>query len=1188
MEQVVAVCLSLVGVPQPVLISLFQIPTLRDALRELLESKEAALKYVFKWCGRAVAHYRSRDVISQHEASVQELYGMLMRRHGEASSFPSIDEDEVKADVIDEEELNGWRDKYRLQAGPSRISSLQLPDLTPLSPPPTATVFPDEPPSESLAPIDIRPLIPETVDLNTVQRRSRQYAPATVFPPLEWVPLDNYKPATSPPDSPLGIPMPLESEYASHLPRLPALPKRNRKGSKSDQPKTDLFKLHVAYGLNPVSGALSKSSKCVLTADWRVAQQEMRLIRAMERIEAKKNAARWSLRQPKKHRGPAVPKAHWDWMLEEMEWMRVDFAEERRWKRVEAREFAYQVVEWHLSNPEGKRRLMVGHRGWGESTHLPIPGHSGRMVEDDIPEAEDVEMLIGEEATEELEDDAMDATGADVLETMVTDETVEDIEVKEEAVEDTIPVIAEGENDADGEADADAEGEADVDAEGEADANGEADAEGEAEPDAEGEVEVVVAEGDGAVGLEDIPAAPSTGTGEREREADSPDAGHRRASHGDHVLPNGMILNKRFSTAEQLLAARKPLLDLSLAATMVDISSLPALSTAIDSPKPDTAPETPPSLIDLFPDLGLYTGPQPPEDGKLHKRLDEGFTSGNRIAHTSRLMDLRPVFASTLKPAKNMHDLVWDLHDGPYWEDPKGSTDISPEIVAATSTFFSGRALRPLNAQPLHAPSAPSNQNMRPSPVWTTDEDKMLMKLIATYPFNWGLISDAFNSEKITIPTDKRSPWDCYDHWNHTWGPAKGAVRPEILPPQPPTQPPTPAVVPSSAASAITVPTLPNSAAGSSDLPFDGQNPPPPGLSKKERAVKSQKYEGSKKAIRHQVIYDAMKRMARRREVNKSKTQVKDMPKKVINVHESHSSYSMNQIQTPWDMAEQKYQRDVRNMQIRHERMQQEQQNRAQALRQQALNALGPGQAAAAAAAAAAQGQGTVPGQGQIRPPGPGQIRVGANGPPGPMPNMAPSQQQLLSAVVAANGARQNQPSNGPMVRPPGPPNAQQQQQIQMLQAQQMAASRAQQQAAGAGIGQVGRNGSPYNPPMSELSDSPQTQLSPSQRNGQIQSAVPQHMRSSPQLQAPMPAGSPVLNSATMQHILSTLAANGQQATPEQIRLLSISMVRQAQQAQAQAQAQAQQLPMQTQPVQFARSPNMQNAQLQPRNSPKP
>jgi chromatin modification-related protein VID21 len=70
--------------------------------------------------------------------------------------------------------------------------------------------------------------------------------------------------------------------------------------------------------VNPLSDNLSKSAKCVLTADWRIATQELRHMRAMERIEAKKSEGRWSLRQPKKGRGVPVVKSHWDYMLEEM------------------------------------------------------------------------------------------------------------------------------------------------------------------------------------------------------------------------------------------------------------------------------------------------------------------------------------------------------------------------------------------------------------------------------------------------------------------------------------------------------------------------------------------------------------------------------------------------------------------------------------------------------------------------------------------------------------------------------------------------------------------------------------------------------------------------------------------------------------------------------------------------------
>jgi chromatin modification-related protein VID21 len=137
-----------------------------------------------------------------------------------------------------------------------------------------------------------------------------------------WEPAPNYNPATTPGSTnALKVLMPLETAYASSVPQLPPIPAvhhRHRRGSKGDSGKVDTFKLGVSYGLNPLAGGISKSAKCVLTADWRVAQAELRHIRAMERIEAKKAAGRWSLRQPKRHRGPPLPKGHWDWLLEEM------------------------------------------------------------------------------------------------------------------------------------------------------------------------------------------------------------------------------------------------------------------------------------------------------------------------------------------------------------------------------------------------------------------------------------------------------------------------------------------------------------------------------------------------------------------------------------------------------------------------------------------------------------------------------------------------------------------------------------------------------------------------------------------------------------------------------------------------------------------------------------------------------
>ncbi len=198
------------------------------------------------------------------------------------------------------------------------------------------------------------------------------------------------------------------------------------------------------------------------------------------------------------------------------EWMRTDYAEERRWKIIEAREFAYHVVEWHLSRPRERAQLMVGGRGWGECNEVPVPGHYGRMREKDVPAEsaeDDVEMLVGQADAEEAEGTAergfgMDATGAEVLKNILANLADEGLDaargagkanaVKEEQAEDDDAmgeeVDAEGEEDAQGEPE-NAAVPADVDAEGEAD--GEMDAEGEMDVD-----DQPAGSGQGVIGLE--------------------------------------------------------------------------------------------------------------------------------------------------------------------------------------------------------------------------------------------------------------------------------------------------------------------------------------------------------------------------------------------------------------------------------------------------------------------------------------------------------------------------------------------------------------------------------------------------------------------------------------------------------------------------------------------------------------
>lgn len=277
----------------------------------------------------------------------------------------------------------------------------------------------------------------------------------------------------------------------------------------------------------------------------------------------------------------------------------------------------------------------------------------------------------------------------------------------------------------------------------------------------------------------------------------------------------------------------------------------------------------------------------------------------------------------------------------------------------------------------------------------------------------------------------------------------------------------------------------------------------------------------------------------------------------------------MSQVGTPFELVEAKYQRDMRDRLERQTRMNQMQEARAQAARQQAmLNAQ------------------------QTRPPG--QNRVGSNGQP--MSNMAPSQQQLLTAVAAANAARQNAgvPNGTPIpngrtqmsahAQAAQMPNAQV---MQMLQAQQLAARQAQAQAQqqSQAHGRVPSSGTPHSQP-GNLSASPYSQTpeelpngdashgSPAMQNPAGQHSSPSQQVAAQQQQAvqmgrvpsmPMtqtqhlrlPGGAtplinsggqlmvnPATNNAGMQQIIATLAANGQQATPDTIRALQMQMMR--------------------------------------------
>ncbi|XP_044099507.1 E1A-binding protein p400 isoform X6 [Neovison vison] len=66
-----------------------------------------------------------------------------------------------------------------------------------------------------------------------------------------------------------------------------------------------------------------------------------------QRIADLRKEGLWSLRRLPKLQEAPRPKSHWDYLLEEMQWMATDFAQERRWKVAAARKLIRTVARHH-------------------------------------------------------------------------------------------------------------------------------------------------------------------------------------------------------------------------------------------------------------------------------------------------------------------------------------------------------------------------------------------------------------------------------------------------------------------------------------------------------------------------------------------------------------------------------------------------------------------------------------------------------------------------------------------------------------------------------------------------------------------------------------------------------------------------------------------------------------------------
>lgn len=66
----------------------------------------------------------------------------------------------------------------------------------------------------------------------------------------------------------------------------------------------------------------------------------------MQRISELQRDGLWAERRLPKLQEPQRPKAHWDYLLEEMVWLAADFAQERKWKKAAAKKCARMVQKY--------------------------------------------------------------------------------------------------------------------------------------------------------------------------------------------------------------------------------------------------------------------------------------------------------------------------------------------------------------------------------------------------------------------------------------------------------------------------------------------------------------------------------------------------------------------------------------------------------------------------------------------------------------------------------------------------------------------------------------------------------------------------------------------------------------------------------------------------------------------------
>ncbi|KAI7818843.1 hypothetical protein BC939DRAFT_275951 [Gamsiella multidivaricata] len=485
----------------------------------------------------------------------------------------------------------------------------------------------------------------------------------------------------------------------------------------SKERHADLYAWQLRAQSQPIYKSLQTASKALTTKDWKVAREELKLMRAMQRIEALKAGNRWSFKQIKKHRGPARTKTHWDHLLDEMRWMQADFREERRWKIVTAYEVSRWVMAWHET--DNKSLVCVPRRKVIEvqKDQSPLPPESSSEAMEEAIKMEDLVHESMMDASEPAQEESLAPAAENSTKQDKDDLTADTIKIE---VEDTIMTLP-----------AEAEENSSITA---------------SKPTTS---EMMSTTGESAA-VDSKMLVPAL----------------KENAKDDVIMPPPI--------APALLQKTKSLLlELDPSAIFFPFEPLESLMEGlhIESLDVDT----------LFQDFPLYGPPDPDDKDAYVDEAEHGrVTMISRLMSSKAPVSLEfGPLASQIVFVKRKREPITEMDDFDE-EDarvPKIEGKISTAIPGTepprtVPVLFQTKKNKDPPMTPIRRPAPPGPLAPKTPVVWTSEEDDLLTTLIKPYQYNWDLVSDLFNSMRGPIaPSERRTPWDCYERWAKKEGP---------------------------------------------------------------------------------------------------------------------------------------------------------------------------------------------------------------------------------------------------------------------------------------------------------------------------------------------------------------------------------------------------------------------------------